>query len=58
MEKNSSSSNCDDALNLTLTRGSYLDESLGGYKEDAIEKIKWYSWVSVHRKKDNRNVKI
>jgi hypothetical protein len=43
MEKNSSSSNRDDALNLPLTRGSYLDESLGGYKEDAIEKIKWYS---------------
>jgi len=43
-EKNSSSINCDDALNLILTRGRYLDESLGGYKEDAIEKIKWYSY--------------
>jgi hypothetical protein len=43
-EKNSSSINCDDALNLILTRGRYLDESLGGYKEDSIEKIKWYSY--------------
>ena len=42
--KNSSSINCDDALNTIFTRGRYLDESFGGYKEDAIEKIKWYSY--------------
>lgn len=38
---------CDDAIKLVERNGRYLDVSFGGYKSNAIEKIRWYEYDNI-----------
>jgi hypothetical protein len=43
-EVSNSKISCDDAVKLVERNGRYLNASFGGYKSDAIEKIRWYEY--------------